>query len=167
MSVLPLSYHHFDLSAAEFHDALALRYHRPLLRMPASCDGCHALDCKKGGLVTQRHNEIGDALDDLVAMGFKEVLKEPIIKEADDLLESPALIADLSARGVWQPQTVALLDVRVVDTDAQSYTNRTVGAILSSAEHEKKNKYTVAAESQTLGMPPSLPLLYQLMVFWP
>ena len=43
---------------------------------------------------------------------------------------------------------MALLDVRVVDTDAQSYTNRTVGAILSSAENEKKNKYTVAAESR-------------------
>ena len=32
------------------------------------------------------------------------------------------------------------------DTDAQSYTNCIVGAILSSAEHEKKNKYTAAAE---------------------
>ena len=72
--------------------------------MPASCDGCgnsftfcHALDCKNGGLVTQRHNEIRDALGDLVAMGFKEVLREPIVKKVDDLLESPALIADLSA----------------------------------------------------------------------
>ena len=101
---MPLSYHHFNLSAVEFRDALALRCHRPLLRMPASCDGCSnpftfcpALDCKKGGLVTQRHNEIRDALGDLLAMGFKEVLREPIVKEADDLTESPALIADLSA----------------------------------------------------------------------
>ena len=53
-------------------------------------------------------------------MGFKEVVREPIVKETDDSVDSPALIADLSARGVWQPQTVALLDVRVVDTDAQS-----------------------------------------------
>ena len=67
----------------------------------------------KGG-ITQRHNEICDALGDLVAMGFKEMLKEPIVKEADNLSESPALIADLITRGVWQPQTVALLDVRVV-----------------------------------------------------
>ena len=34
-------------------------------------------------MVTQRHNEIRDALGDLVAMGFKEVVREPIVKEAD------------------------------------------------------------------------------------
>ena len=43
-------------------------------------------------------------------MGFKEVVREPLVKEADDSAESPALIADLSARGVWQPQTVACVD---------------------------------------------------------
>ena len=128
---------------------------------PASCDGCgdsptfsHALDCKKGGLVIQRQNEIRDALEDLVAMGFKEVVREPIVKEADDTVDSPALIADLSARGVWQPQTVALLDVRVVDNDAQSYSSRPVSAILSSAELEKKNKYTAAAESRRASFTP-------------
>ena len=102
-------------------------------------------------MVTQRHNEIRDALGDLVAMGFKEVVREPIVKEADDSVDSPALIADLSARGVWQPQTVALLDVRV---DAQSYTNRLVSAVLSSAELEKKNKYTAAAESRRASFTP-------------
>ena len=49
---------------------------------------------------------------------------------------------------------MALLDVRVVDTDAQSYTNHPVGAILSSAEHEKKNKYTAAAESRRASFTP-------------
>ena len=43
---------------------------------------------------------------------------------------------------------MALLDVCVVDNDAQSYTNHPVGAILFSTEHEKKNKYTAAAESR-------------------
>ena len=32
---------------------------------------CYALDCKKGGLVTQCHNEISDALDDLVNNGIQ------------------------------------------------------------------------------------------------
>ena len=99
-------------------------------------------------MVTQRHNEIRDALGDLVAMGYKEVLREPIVREADDSAESPALIADLSERGLWQPLTVALLDVHVVDTDAQSYTNCPVSAILSTAEQEKKRKYSAAAESR-------------------
>ena len=50
--------------------------------------------------------------------------------------------------------TVALLDVRVIDTDAQSYTNRLVSAVLSSAELEKKNKYTAAAESRRASFTP-------------
>ena len=58
----------------------------------------------------------------------------------------PALIADLGVRGVWQPQTEALFDIRVVDTDTQSYTERSVEAVLSSAEQAKKTKYTQAAE---------------------
>ena len=40
LTVLPIVRHQFDLSAVEFCDALALHYCRPLLRMPANCDGC-------------------------------------------------------------------------------------------------------------------------------
>ena len=86
------------------------------------CDGCgeqfsfqHALDCKKDGLGTQRQNEVRDALGDLAAIVYKDVVREPIVQEADDASGRPALIADLSILGVWQPQTAALLDVRVVD----------------------------------------------------
>ena len=43
---------------------------------------------------------------------------------------------------MWQPQTAALLDVRVIDTDAQSYASRTVDAVLCSAEQEKENEST-------------------------
>ena len=57
---------------------------------------------------------------------YKYVVREPIVQETNDSSGRPALIADLSIRGVWQPQTAALLDVRVVDTDAQSYASRTV-----------------------------------------
>ena len=151
LNVLPLAHHHFDLSAQQFRDALCLRYHRPLSLLPASCDGCggdfsltHALDCRKGGLVTQRHNEVRDALGDLAALGYREVVREPIVCDGDN--DSPALIADLGVRGVWIPQGEALFDVRVVDTDAASYVNRSVSAVLASAEEEKKRKYLSAAE---------------------
>ena len=95
--------------------------------------------CSKGGLVTQRHNEVRDALGDLAAIVYKDayVVSKPIVQEADDFSGRPTLIADLSIRGVWQPQTAALLDVRVVDTDAQSYASRTVDDVLCSAEQEK------------------------------
>ena len=43
--------------------------------LPSKCDGCgasltmqHALDCKVGGLVIQRHNEIRDCIGDIAAI---------------------------------------------------------------------------------------------------
>ena len=97
----------------------------------------HALDCKKGGLVTRR-NEIRDVIGDLASLVYKEVVKEPIVQEANDAEGVPSLISDLSIIGVWQPQTVALFDVSVIDTDAPSHSQRVVTAIL-------KKKYSEAA----------------------
>ena len=137
LTVIPMAYHHFDLSATEFRDSLALRYHRPLLRLPALCDGCgsqfstgHGLDCRKGGLVIQRHNEIRDALGDLASIAYKEVVREPVVREPNDREMVPALVADLSVCGVWQPQATTFFDVRVVDSDANSYLHHDVGAFL-------------------------------------
>ena len=145
-----MAYHHF---ATEFRDSLALRYHRPLLRLPALCDGCgsqfstgHALECRKGGLVIQRH-EIRDALGDLASIAYKEVVRESVVREPNDHEKVPALVADLSVRGVWQPQATTFFDVRVVDSDANSYLHRDVGAVLSSIEHTKKQKFSQAAET--------------------
>ena len=82
LTVMPIARHHFDLSSVQFRDALAIRYGRPLLRMPVNCGGCgaafdliHALDCKKGGLITQRHSEVRDALGDIAAVTYKEVVR--------------------------------------------------------------------------------------------
>ena len=62
------------------------------------------------------------------------------MKEADIRDGTPALIADINIRGLWQPQAVALLDVRVVDTNAPSHIHWNTAAVLSSAEEEKKRK---------------------------
>ena len=51
-------------------------------------------------------------------------------------------MANLSIRGVWQSQTAVLLDVCVMDTNAQSYASRTVDAVLCSAEQIKYRKYS-------------------------
>ena len=52
------------------------------------------------------------------------------------------LVADLSVRCVWQPQATTFSDV---DSDANSYLHRDVGAVISSIEHTKKQKYSQAA----------------------
>ena len=121
--MLPLQSHHFDLPAQEFRDALALRYHKPLLNFPAFCDGCGSSfsveHARVGGLVGQCHNEVQDTVCDLVTL----VQKEPIVCEAshDDQSSGDTLVADLRVRGVWQPQVDDLFNVKVVDTDVPSY----------------------------------------------
>ena len=61
---------------------------------------------------------------------------------------SDTLIADLCVWDVWQPQTEALFDIQVVDTDAWSYCAHTSHAVLCSAETEKKCKYMQACQDR-------------------
>ena len=122
--------------------------------MLPKCDGCGAtssldywLICRKGGLVVQRHNEIRDAIGDLAALAWGQVRRETVVVEAGDQ-HGETLIADLCVRGVWLPQAEALFDIRVVDTDAQSYLHHTPGRVLLNAEVEKKNKYADACATR-------------------
>lgn len=48
----------------------------------------HALNCRKGGLIKHGHNE---HRDQCAAMAWKNVNVEPIMKEADQSNNSPAL----------------------------------------------------------------------------
>ena len=159
LNVLPVMKDNFDLSCNEFRDALCLRYAKPLLNLPQSCDGCsnifttsHALDCKKGGLVTIRHNEIRDVLHDMSSLAWSQVIKEPVVNEAQN--GSDGLIGDISVRGVWQSQSTTIFDVRVVDSDAPSYTGKSPLKVLKTAERDKKNKYGEACNSIHCGFTP-------------
>ena len=161
LNVIPTKKDFYDLSANEFRDALSLRYSKPLLLLPPNCDGCgdlftttHALDCRKGGLVIQRHNEIRDTIYDLCTLAWSQVTKEPVIQ--DSLLDPTCvgLVADIGVRGVWQPQTTTLFDIRVIDTDAPSYINHSPSIIISNAERDKKVKYSRACESRHASFSP-------------
>ena len=57
------------------------------------------------------------------------------------------LIDDLGVRGVWQSQSMALFDIRIVDTDAMSYLSHSPAAMLASAEAEKKPAEVYCATS--------------------
>ena len=80
LTALPIAAENFDLSEVEFRDALSVRYSKNLIASPTFCDGCqspftlrHALMCKKGGLLTLRHNDIRDAVGDLASLVWKDV----------------------------------------------------------------------------------------------
>ena len=78
------------------------------------------MDCKKGGLVIQRHNEVRDCLGDISSEVWPSVIKEPIVRETDPSSNDVGLRLDLGVRGVWSPQTEALFDIHIIDTDALS-----------------------------------------------
>ena len=127
--------------------------------LPPSYDGCgapsslnRALICKKGGLIIQRHNELRDAIGDLAALVWRHVHCEPIIKDCSN--EHHALVADLGIHGVWQPQAEVLFDIRVIDTDAQSYQSHSPQSVLASAEAEKKCKYSTACSDRRASFTP-------------
>ena len=77
-----------DLGEQEWRNALFLRYDINPLDLLSHCDGCqvkflisHALNCKKGGLVTARHNEIRDGVADLASKAFttSHMRNDPLI----------------------------------------------------------------------------------------
>ena len=77
LSVLPLEKDQFDLSAQQFRMGLGLVLPQVFAErnLPGKCDGCdatltvdHALDCRFGGLVTSRHNEVRDAVGNLASL---------------------------------------------------------------------------------------------------
>ena len=59
----------------------------------------HALDCRFGGLVSRRHNEIRDVIGDLASLVWSDVVSEPVF--CDKFTSSDgALVADFCVRGI-------------------------------------------------------------------
>ena len=74
LTVRPLQEQGFNLSKREFRDAVKLRYDWPFDDIPSIC-ACgenftvdHAMICKRGGFVIQRHNELRDLEAELLSM---------------------------------------------------------------------------------------------------
>ena len=84
----------------------------------------------------------------MASLVWNQVRRDPVVREADIENETPALVADLAICGVWLPQAKALFDVSVIDTDAQSYSNRSPRDVIKTAENEKKSKYSSSCEDR-------------------
>ncbi len=154
------------LAQGEFRDALLLRHARTPEDLPSHCDGCgakfnvrHALECKVGGLVILRHNEINEELCDLASKALvpSAVRVESMIHSRRTAEETKATEAkspvqrlsrssdeergDLLIRGFWARGTDVIVDVQVTDTDSKSYRSRDPHKVLATQEREKKKKY--------------------------
>ena len=94
LNLVPLAKHHFNLSRVAFWDALALCCHRPPQRMPARCDRC-GKSMSNYEAETYMNNVVRNALEDVAAMIYEDVLREPTVRVVDLDGKVPALNADL------------------------------------------------------------------------
>ena len=148
---MPLAEFGFALNKGEFRDALSLRYGRPLKGLPAMCpcgqkyNVAHALNCKKSGFVTMRHNNLRDFEADMLSKIVNDVETEPELQpvtgEIIEGLSGNASRPDIRARGVWRASQNAFFDVRVTNTHSPSQIHLTTESVLKKHEQEKKRNY--------------------------
>ena len=154
LNALPIQEQGFVLNKDEFCDALRLRYNLALQNLPSKCvcgdsfNVSHALTCKRGGFVSQRHDNIRDLLTVLLSKICKDVESEPHLtpltnermdhRTANTDDESRL---DIKARGFWRRGQTAFFDVRVTHVNSPSQKNQATPKIFRAHEQAKKREY--------------------------
>ena len=152
LTVLPLERYKFYLDKRTFWDNIRIRYNLPLPKMPEKCvcsasyDVEHALNCKKGGFISNRHNEVRNLTASILQEVCNDVQIEPILEPLSGEKLSKSIVTDnarvdIAARSVWAKGQRAYLDVRVFNPFAQRYLSRTLRSAYETNEKEKKRDY--------------------------
>ena len=153
LNAIPLAEHGFNLSKGEFRDALALRFNHNIKGLPSKCpcgqrfDVTHAMNCKRGGFVVMRHNNIRDFEANLLKKVCNDVEIEPPLQPlTNEHLQRGAINTnsarlDVRARGFWRRGQNAFIDVRVTNPSATTQAQTTIEKILEKHEKEKKRAY--------------------------
>lgn len=154
LNALPLQDQGLALNKQEFRDSLRLRYNLALPDLPSHCT-CgsvfsvnHALSCKKGGFVAQRHDGVRDLLTTLLNRVCNNVQAEPHLIPLDNehlnlksSNTSPDARLDIKAGGFWSRGVTAFFDVRVTHVNSASNQNKSTSRMFKEQEQEKKRKY--------------------------
>ena len=153
LTALPLQQYHYYLDKRTFWDSIRLRYNLPLSRLPEKCacsnsfDIEHALNCKKGGFITNRHNVIRDLTANMLNQVTHDVELEPVLEpKTGEQLHKSAISTenarvDIAARSVWIKGQRAFFDVRVFNPLARTYRELPLPKIYERNEKEKKRNY--------------------------
>ena len=134
LTSLPLQDENRSLNKEEFRDALALRYGWRPKNFPQKC-ACgamnsitHCLDCKLGGYVTMRHNEMRNTFAKLLTKaGCKVSVEQQLLPDEGELdgvkgvEKGDESRMDVTALGFWGTWQRAFFDVRVFDPFAKLF----------------------------------------------
>jgi hypothetical protein len=174
MIALPLKKQGFVLNRSEFMDSLNLRYHRELRGLPTVCpcsqkfDITHALNCKRGGFVYMRHDNIRDFLIALLQKTQKDVQREPPLQplKTETIPTGIGNTADearldIRARGFWRQGQNAYFDVRVTNPLSASAMKLPLSKVHDRHEKEKKRMYNHRV--QTVEQGTFTPLVFSVM----
>ena len=112
LTAVPLVDQGLVMNKQEFRDSLRLRYNFPLSDLPSKCvcgekyTVCHALSCKKGGFVVQRHDGVRNLLTSFLGKICTNVEVEPQLQPLDNerfnlrsAVTSPEARLDMKAGG--------------------------------------------------------------------
>ena len=154
LMMIPIKEMNFNLNKREFRDGIKLRYDWEIDDLPTMCT-CgdlftvdHAMVCRHGGLIIQRHNEIRDLEAEMLRMVCTNVETEPVLQEitGEELNrgtnKAPDARLDVHARRFWDRQQSVFFDVWVCHPNADSYRELSPKQIFQLHENEKKRQYS-------------------------
>ena len=151
LGVLPLKEQGFTLTKGEFRDAIALRYGDPIPNLPSKCpcgeafNTSHALNCKRGGFVIMRHNNVRDFEANLLRKVCNDVETEPRLQPLEGEvvrgLDGDESRPDVRARGIWRPAQNGFFDIRVTNVNTDCQIDLPTKVIYERHESEKKRQY--------------------------
>ena len=159
LASLPIKEWGMCLSQEQWADVIALRFGQPLRNLPVLC-GCgtafsipHGLECKTGGFINARHNDLRDFFISFAQAVFSLVRREPKLRSLSEdemkdyaakyktpnLKENPR--GDFSIVGLFREFERCFMDVRVWNHLACSYLDKTVEELHDTHEQEKNRVY--------------------------
>ena len=119
------------------------------------------MQCKKGGLITLRHNDQRGTHHHLCVQAHSpsEVFDEPLIHPGRDFAgnvmpatpdggDLPDSHGDLAVHGFWEKERTAIFDIRITDLEADYQRGTSAKKVLARHEKEKKKKYLQACLSR-------------------
>ena len=137
------------LSYTEFLDLLCTHYMLPPLNLQSYSDECgtdfkvrHALSCSKVGLIIARYNKVHEKLLYPARQDFVSELvrTEPLIHQVPTRPErgvhqvsdkDKESRGDLMIQGLWYRQADTIIDVKLGNSDADSYKHEPMMALLA------------------------------------